>query len=71
MAGDLTAEDFIEGLMLLQSPVEREKILRYFKSGEGEYGEGDEFIGVRMGLVFDLAKEFIKMPLLERLGSRS
>ena len=30
--------------------------------GEGEYGEGDEFIGVRMGQVFALAKEAIEMP---------
>jgi DNA alkylation repair enzyme len=38
------------------------KIQRYFKSGEGQYGEGDTFIGVRMGQVFALAKEFIDMP---------
>lgn len=65
MAADLTAEDFIEGLRILQSPQELQKIRAYFKSGVGEYGEGDEFIGVRMGSVFDLAREFIEMPLSE------
>ena len=52
-----------------RSAAELEKIQRYFRSGEGEYGEGDEFIGVRMGQVFALAKEFIDLPLdeIERL----
>jgi len=27
--------------------------------GEGEYSEGDTFIGVRMGQVFALAKEMV------------
>jgi 3-methyladenine DNA glycosylase AlkD len=45
-----------------RSAADLEKIRRYFKSGEGEYGERDEFIGVRMGQVFALAKEFIDLP---------
>ena len=45
-----------------RSPDELEKIQRYFKSGKGEYGEGDQFMGVRMGQVFALAKEFMEMP---------
>lgn len=61
----MKATKFIERLKAHQSPDELEKIQRYFKSGEGEYGEGDKFIGVRMGQVFALAKEFIEMPLKE------
>jgi len=41
------------------------KIQRYFKSGEGEYGEHDAFLGVRTGQVFALSKEFIEMPPAE------
>jgi hypothetical protein len=57
-----TARRFIEALGAHRSPERREKYRRFFKTGEGEYGEGDEFIGVRMGQVFALAKEFIEMP---------
>ena len=57
-----TAKRFIERLKALQSRVELEKIQRYFKSGEGEYGEGDIFMGVRMGSLFKLSEEFIEMP---------
>lgn len=56
-----TAEQFIERLQEHRSEDELAKIQRYFKTGEGEYGEGDVFIGVRMGQVFALAKEFIEM----------
>lgn len=60
--GLLTAAHFLERLHAMQSDEELRKIQRYFKSGEGEYGEGDRFIGVRMGHVFNLAKEFIDLP---------
>ena len=57
----MNAKRFVEKLKTHRSPDELKKIQRYFKSGEGENGEGDEFIGVRMGQVFALAKEFIDM----------
>ena len=56
-----TAQRFVEELETHRSPEQRDRYRRYFKLGEGEYGEGDEFIGVRMGQVFELAKEFIEM----------
>jgi DNA alkylation repair enzyme len=42
----LTAKRFIEELKTLQSDTELEKIQRYFKTGEGQYGDGDQFMGV-------------------------
>jgi 3-methyladenine DNA glycosylase AlkD len=62
MPASKSADQFVKKLKTFRSPEELKKILRYFKSGEGEYGHGDEFIGVRMGQVFALAKEFIEMP---------
>jgi 3-methyladenine DNA glycosylase AlkD len=54
----MTAEAFVERLMAHRSEEERRKVQRYFKSG-------DDFIGVRMGQVFALAKEFVDMPPAE------
>src|SRR5689334_10563468 len=62
---EYSAKEFIERLNALQSDVELEKIQRYFKSEKGQYGAGDKFMGVRMGSLFALAKEFIDMPITE------
>ncbi|MEP7165476.1 MAG: DNA alkylation repair protein [Ferruginibacter sp.] len=62
---ELNAKHFIERLKKLQSDDELKKIQRYFKTGAGDYAEGDTFIGVRMGNIFALAKEFIDMPSKE------
>jgi len=58
-----TDEAFIAALWANQSDAELEKIARYFKSGDSDYGAGDRFIGVRMGTVFELARQFVAMPL--------
>lgn len=57
MSVELTAEAFEVRLRAHQSDVELAKIQRYFTSGL------EQFIGVRMGTVFGLAKESIDMPL--------
>ena len=64
-AKELTAKNFVERLNKLQSDEELKKIQRYFKSGEGQYGHGDKFMGVKMGNLFALAKEFGEMPVSE------
>lgn len=61
----MSAERFVEALRAYQSDDELRKIQRYFKSGDGEYGAGDVFLGVRMGKVFTLSKQFIDMPPTE------
>src|SRR4051812_16231859 len=53
----LTAKNFIEDLYTYQSPGESKKLQRFFKDQAGE----DEFVGVRMGDVFALAKHYIQM----------
>ena len=62
MPKPLTAAQFTKQLKSFSTPEELKKIQRYFKSGEGQYGEGDKFLGVRMGQVFALAKAFIELP---------
>ena len=62
---ELTAKNFIAQLKNHQSDAELKKIQRYFKSGKGDYGYGDKFMGVKMGTLFALAKEFGEMPIEE------
>lgn len=62
---ELTAKNFIQKLKEHQSMDELAKIQRYFKSGDGEYGEGDRFMGIRMGTLFKLSEEFIDMEPAE------
>jgi 3-methyladenine DNA glycosylase AlkD len=56
-----TASEFIRKLKSSATEEDLRKLSRYFKTGKGEYGEGDKFIGVRMGTVFKFAQEFIDM----------
>ncbi len=60
---NLTAKDFITKLKSLSSPAELKKYERSFKLAENK--SADQFIGVRMGQVFALAKEFMAMELGE------
>src|SRR5262245_7600493 len=48
----------------------RARILQdFFKTGPGEYGEGDLFLGIRVPILRNLAKEYQSLPLdkVERL----
>ncbi len=56
MSADISAERFVERLEAHRSPEQPGKH-QHLKSGED-----DEILGVRMGQVFALAKEFIEMP---------
>ena len=61
MATNVSAKQFVKKLETLRSAEELKKIQRYFKSGDGQYGAGDVFMGVRMGQIFALAKAFMDM----------
>ncbi|MEO3867422.1 DNA alkylation repair protein [Nonomuraea sp. B12E4] len=60
MPADLSAERFIDRLRALGSPFARENVERQFRTGAE-----DDFFNVRMRDVFDLAKEFVDMPIGE------
>ncbi|MBX7152696.1 DNA alkylation repair protein [bacterium] len=59
-----TANHFIEKIKTFQSKTELKKYHRFFEFDEKDV-KGDHFIGVRMGQVFALAKEYMDMPLNE------
>jgi DNA alkylation repair enzyme len=62
MAAQATAQAFLARLEARSSPVERDKLQRYFKAGDGADRTADLFLGVRMGDVVALAREFIDLP---------
>lgn len=65
MAEKRNATAFVKRLKALQSDNELKKIQRYFKFEIGKQPKDDFFIGVRMGNVFELGKEFKDMPVSE------
>lgn len=65
MPTKLTAAEFTKRLKALQSDDELRKHQRYFRFEIGKQPKDDYFIGVRMGNVFELGKEFKEMPVAE------
>ena len=63
MSAKLSATEFTKSLKALQSDDELRKIQRYFKPDTNGQSKEDYFIGVRMGSLFGLAKQYVDMPV--------
>lgn len=61
----MTAQQLIDELALHSSDSDAIFLQRFFKTGKGEYGEGDIFIGVRVPVTRKVCKEFQKLQLAE------
>lgn len=60
-----TADDVIKTLNANQNPAKAKQLLRFFKTGEGEYGEGDQFLGITIPEQRAIAKKYKTMRLDE------
>jgi 3-methyladenine DNA glycosylase AlkD len=54
-----------KALAALAVPKRQSDLERFFKTGPGEYGEGDIFIGVTVPQSRSVAKQFLQMPISE------
>lgn len=63
----LTASAAEARLRMLAEPDRVPLLSRYFKTGPGEYGEGDRFLGVRMPAIRGLVRELRGMALDDML----
>jgi len=58
----MTAKDIQQRLEALSTPEKKEFLPYFFKTGKGQYGEGDKFIGVVVPDTRKVAKEYKTLP---------
>lgn len=61
----MTAKDVKQKLKSLASPDVAKSSMRFFKTGPGQYGEGDTFIGIKVPTLRTVPREFRSLPLEE------
>lgn len=61
----MIADDLICELMKKSNKTQAEIYQRFFKTGPGEYGEGDVFIGIKVPEVRKIVKKYISLSLKE------
>ncbi|QQS19910.1 DNA alkylation repair protein [Candidatus Saccharibacteria bacterium] len=61
----MIAADVVSSLQDYASGADAVNLQWFFKTGPGEYGEGDQFIGVRVPNIRKVCKKFRNLPLKE------
>lgn len=61
----MKASDLQKALAALASPEVEAGSRRFFKTGPGQYGEGDKFRGIKVPVMRGVAKEFRALPFAE------
>jgi 3-methyladenine DNA glycosylase AlkD len=61
----MTAKEAAARLRALADAETAAGMRRFFKTGPGQYGEGDRFLGIKTGPLRRLAREFRALPLAE------
>ncbi|MFF1573366.1 DNA alkylation repair protein [Leifsonia sp. NPDC058292] len=60
-----SAQDVMDALAEIADPGDAEFLQRFFKTGPGQYGAGDVFIGVRVPATRGVVKRFAALPPAE------
>ena len=61
-------DDLIKDLLKKKNPERAKHSLRFFKTGPGEYGEGDKFLGITTPVERQIAKKHFKNIALKEIG---
>lgn len=62
----MTAKEITETLQQMRDEQQARHLMRFFKTGKGEYGEGDHFLGLRVPQTRLVVKEArLRVPLAE------
>lgn len=62
----MTAKEIILHMETLRNEEQRVNLMRFFKTGPGQYGEGDEFLGLKVPATRRIVKAFASdLPLSE------
>ena len=61
MANDL--KNMEEELQNIQDPAKANILLKFFKTGKGQYGEGDIFLGIKVPQQRNIAEKYSSIPL--------
>ncbi|MBN4054010.1 DNA alkylation repair protein [Haliea sp. AH-315-K21] len=62
---DITAKQALTALQEKSDKKIAEHSARFFKTAEGEYGEDDIFLGIRVPVIRSFVKRWLTMPLLQ------
>ena len=60
-----TAQELITAMQILENPEQRKVLMGFFKTGKGQYGEGDEFLGLKVPETRAFVKEYRLLSLSE------
>jgi hypothetical protein len=64
-ASTLTLSDLQRELVRASDPQSARDLAVFFKTGKGEYGEGDEFCGITVPELRKIAKRYLHLPLAD------
>ena len=61
----MSLEELRQTIKKSANPAQAKILSRFFKTGRGEYGEGDEFLGIKVPISRSIAKQFKDLTLTE------